>query len=369
MKHGSVVTPKERRMRLESELKTGLNSIGSIEFEGETVHCENLIGATTLPLGVAGPLVMQNNASAYIPLATTEGALVASVNRGCKAIAQSGGAAVDVEPVGVTRGPVFAVANRKEAKSFTVWLKKNFALLAETAAGTSNHLKLLRLDSKTVGTYVFVRFSFDTGDAMGMNMATIAADRMADRIRQETGIRCIAVSGNYCIDKKPALINFLQGRGKSGWAEAVIPAPVLADVLKTTPEALHEVWMAKCIMGSIASGSLGYNAHYANVVAAFFAATGQDLAHVVEGSMGVTAVRVLENRDTHISVYLPAIMIGTVGGGTKLKVKQEAISITGVSSSVDLAKVLAGAVLAGELSLLASLAEGSLAKAHSKLGR
>jgi hydroxymethylglutaryl-CoA reductase (NADPH) len=177
------------------------------------------------------------------------------------------------------------------------------------------------------------------------------------------------VSGNYCIDKKPALINFLQGRGKSGWAEAVIPASVTADVLKTTPEALHEVWMAKCIMGSIASGSLGYNAHYANVVAAFFAATGQDLAHVVEGSMGVTAVRILENRDMHISVYLPAIMIGTVGGGTKLKVKQEAISITGVSSSVDLAKVLAGAVLAGELSLLASLAEGSLAIAHSKLGR
>lgn len=369
MKRGKEITPDERRTRLESELKTELKTIGSVAFEGETVHCENLIGATTLPLGVAGPLVMRNFRSSYVPLATTEGALVASVNRGCKALALSGGADVEVEPVGVTRGPVFAVADRNEAKFFAGWMKEHFALLAETASGTSRHLKLLRLETKQVGTYVFVRFSFDTGDAMGMNMATIATDRIADLIRQETGIRCIAVSGNFCIDKKPAVINFMEGRGKSAWSEAVVPASVVGEVLKTTPEAVEEVWMAKCIMGSIASGSLGYNAHYANVVAAFFAATGQDLAHVVEGSMGVTTVRVLENRDLYVSVYLPAIMLGTVGGGTKLKAKREAISITGVTNSTDLAKVLAGAVLAGELSLLASLAEGSLAKAHSKLGR
>jgi hydroxymethylglutaryl-CoA reductase (NADPH) len=156
------------------------------------------------------------------------------------------------------------------------------------------------------------------------------------------------------------------------WAEARITKQIVASHLKTTPEKLFDVWLNKCIMGSIMSGSLGFNAQYANVIAALFIATGQDLAHVVEGSMGVTTIKVLPNGDLYCSVYLPAVLLGVVGGGTQLATQKEAIQILSLpetESSKALAEITAGAVLAGELSLLSSLAEGTLGKAHKALGR
>jgi len=204
---------------------------------------------------------------------------------------------------------------------------------------------------------------------MGMNMATIATDKIVSYIENKTKVPCLAISGNFCVDKKPAWLNFISGRGRRVWAEAVVKKDLVKIILKTNPQKLFDVWLAKCMMGSIMSGSMGFNSHFANVVAAFFAATGQDLAHVVEGSMGVTTMKILESGDLYVSVYLPAVMIGTIGGGTKLAIKKEALSIMKVTSSDALAEILGCAVLAGELSLLSSLAEGSLAKAHTRLGR
>lgn len=366
-------TAKERREFLEEKLKIKLGTIAKAFVDSEkTIHCENLIGATTLPLGVAGPLEIKGEyveGGFYIPLATTEGALVASVNRGCKAINLSGGTRVSVENVGTTRGPVFETSGIKESLTFKNWLNKNFNLLKSKAEKTSSHLRLKKLGTRIVGRYVYVRFYFDTQEAMGMNMATIATDLMAQFIEEKTKIKCLSISGNFCIDKKPAWLNFLSGRGKKVWAEIILKKEVVKQVLKTTPEKFFEVWLAKCMIGSAMSGSLGFNAHFANVIVAFFAATGQDLAHVVEGSMGITTSKVLKNSDLYVSVYLPAVMIGTVGGGTKLKTKQEGLSIIGAKTSIELAEVLGGAVLAGEISLLASLAEGTLSKAHEKLGR
>ncbi len=339
----------------------------------EDIHCENLIGETTLPLGVAGPLKVQSSKfkvqSYYVPLATTEGALVASANRGCKVITESGGALVNSHKIGTTRGPVFYTGSIKRGEEFYRWLKKNERLLAKVAEGTSTHLKFKKYYIRTVSNYAFIRFYFDTRNAMGMNMVTIATQKIIELIEKETGIKCLSIAGNFDIDKKPAWLNFIDNRGFKVWAEVIIPEKVVKVVLKTTPNKIFDVWLAKCMIGSAMSGSLGFNAQFANIVAAFFAATGQDLAHVVEGSMGITIVKVLENMDLYFSVYLPAIMLGTVGGGTKLKTKQEALSIIGVKTSNELAEVLAGAVLAGEISLLASLAEGSLAKVHERLGR
>lgn len=338
----------------------------------EYIHCENLIGATTLPVGVVGPLQIKGEfveAGFYIPLSTTEGALVASVNRGCKAVTQSGGVNVQIHRIGPTRGPVFYTGSLKESKKFYNWIKKNEKKLAKVAEETSSHLKFKKLDMRTLSNYAFIRFYFDTEDAMGMNMVTIATQKIADYIEKETKYKCLSVAGNFDIDKKPSWLNFINNRGFKGWAEGIIPRKIVADVLKSTPQEIFEVWLGKCMLGSIMSGSLGFNSHFANIVAAFFAATGQDLAHVVEGSLGVTVAKVLPNGDLYFSIYMPAIMLGTVGGGTKLKTKQEALSIIGVKKSVELAEVLLGAVLAGELSLLSSLAEGSLAKAHQKLGR
>jgi len=366
-------TTKERREYLEKTLNVKLNKIAQIETDEENIHCENLIGSTTVPLGVAGSLKIQNSEfriqNYFIPLATTEGALVASVSRGCKAINLSGGAKTFVENVGVTRGPVFETSGLQESFVFKKWLKDNFELLKMEAEKTSSYLKLKKLGTRIVGTYVYVRFYFDTDQAMGMNMITIATDSINRLIETKTKIKCLSVSGNFCIDKKPAWLNFISGRGKRVWAEVILRKEVVKEVLKTTPEKFFEVWLAKCMIGSAMSGSLGFNAHFANIVAAFFASTGQDLAHVVEGSMGVTTAKILDNGDLYVSVYLPSVMLGIVGGGTKLKIKQEALSIIGTKTSLQLAEVLGGAVLAGEISLLASLAEGSLAETHEKLGR
>ena len=367
-------TTKERREFLEKELRVRLENISKAHVDDEkTIHCENLIGTTSLPLGVAGPITVKNEElrikNYYLPLATTEGALVASVSRGCKAINLSGGATSFVENVGVTRGPVFETSGLGESMEFKKWLEDNFKLLKVEAEKTSSYLKLKKLGTRVAGTYVYVRFYFDTGMAMGMNMVTIATDEMSRFIEKNTKVKCLSVSGNFCVDKKSAWSNFILGRGKKVWADVTLKKEVVKEVLKTTSEKFFEVWLAKCIIGSAISGSLGFNAHFANIVVAFFAATGQDLAHVVEGSMGVTTSKVLKNGDLYVSVYLPAVMIGTVGGGTKLKIKQEALSIIGTKSSVKLTEVLGGAVLAGEISLLASLAEGSLSKTHQKLGR
>jgi len=365
---------EKRREFLEKTLKIKLSQIKKAHIEDEKNICgENLIGETTLPLGVAGPVKVKTFKSKikkyYIPLSTTEGALIASVNRGCKAINQSGAVTFYIQEIGVTRGPVYETKNLRKGFWFINWLKQNEKEIKAAAEKTSSHLQYLRFEAKVIGFYTFVRFYFKTGEAMGMNMATFATESINQFIKQKTGINCLALSGNFCLDKKPGWLNFLSGRGISLWAEVVIKKEVIEEILKTTAEKIYEVWLAKNMIGSTLSGSLGFNAHFTNIVAAFFAATGQDLAHVVEGSLGVTATKILTGGNLYFSIYLPALMLGMVGGGTKLAVKKEAISLTGAKNKEELAKILGAAVLAGELSLLASLAQGSLANAHQKLGR
>lgn len=375
---------KDRRNALEKETKVRLQNIGHFSFDEAVVsyrNCENLIGVSQIPLGIAGPLKIKNQ-SYYLPLATTEGALVASVSRGCKTISLSGGASVYAYRVGTTRGPVFYTGSLKKNKEVYQWINKNELRMQKTAQKTSSHIKLLKTKISSVGNYVFARFSFDTQDAMGMNMVTIASEAMCRIIEKETGATLVSVAGNFDIDKKPAYLNFIENRGFKAWADVVLSKEVVKDVLKTTPEKIFDVWLAKCMIGSAMSGSLGFNAHFANVAAAIFLATGQDAAHVTEASMGITTTKVLKNGDLYFSVYLPDLMVGTVGGGTNLATQKEALSILGVSgampagrqgnegkNSQKFAEIIAAAVLAGEISLLASLSEGTLAKAHEKLAR
>ena len=298
--------------------------------------------------------------------------MVASVSRGAKAITASGGANAYAYRVGQTRGPVFYVKSLGEEKKFYQWIKKNEEKLKNAAESTSRHLKLKKVKVRGLANYVFVRFSFDTQDAMGMNMVTIATQSAVDVIEKETEAKCLSVAGNYDIDKKPAWLNFINNRGFKVWAEAIIKKEILEDVLKTTADKFFDVWLAKCMIGSAMSGSLGFNAQYANIIAATFIATGQDPAHVVDGSLGITTAKVLQKGDLSVSVYLPALSIGTVGGGTGLATQKEALSILGVwgAGKVEkFAEIVGAAVLAGEISLLSSLSEGTLAKAHEKLAR
>lgn len=360
----------ERRNALEKKLDVDLKNVGSFSLDESVAsarNCENMIGVAQVPIGIAGPLQIEKR-EYYIPLATTEGALVASISRGCKAITESGGALVDSHRVGATRGPVFRVKDLRESDTLYKFLNEHIDELKIIAKKTSGHLTLEKFLTRGVGRYRFVRFVFDTEDAMGMNMATIASEALATHIEKETGISCLAVAGNFDIDKKPSWLNFIENRGTKVWAEVVIPKNVLTQVLKTTAQNVYDVWLAKCMIGSAMAGSLAFNAQYANVVAAMFLATGQDLGHVGEASMGITTAEV-DGEDLYISVCLPDLMVGTVGGGTGLATQKEALSIIGVKNSQELAQVIGAAVLAGEISLLASLSEGTLAKAHQRLAR
>jgi len=370
-------TIDERRKFIEEKIKTHLSATAvypkDLE-EAQFKNCENMIGAIQIPLGIAGPLLIQGKYAKgeyYIPLATTEGALVASVSRGCKALTLSSGAKVYTENVGMTRGSLFTTNNLAESFRLKNWLEDNFAQVAKRAQATSSHLTLKKIFTKVVGRNVFVRFSFDTEEAMGMNMVTIAAEAIAELVTTETKAECVALAGNFDIDKKPAWLNSILGRGRQVWAEAVIPEEVIKSVLKTTSFKIHEVVVRKCLIGSAIAGSLGFNAHFANIMAAIFLAFGQDAAHVVEGSLGITTTELI-GKDLYISIYLPALAVGTVGGGTNLPAQKEAFTIlgfTGKERTSQFAETIAGAVLAGELSLLASLAQGTLASSHRRLAR
>lgn len=374
------VDVSSRRKAVEDHLHTNLSNIGTYSLDAKkasTNNCENMIGVAQVPLGVAGPLKIISQSSTlnyYIPLATTEGALVASINRGCKAITESGGAQVYSKKVGITRAPVFQVKNIAEGSKFITWLEKHFSQVKKIAESTSSHLTLLDTKPWLLGRSLYVRFVFDTQDAMGMNMATIATTEIVKFIEKETNTRCIAVSGNMCVDKKPNYLNFIEGRGYTIWADTVIPEKVIASVLKIEKTKILEVAERKLHHASILSGTIGANAHMANVLSAIFLATGQDLAHVSECSTGVTTVEDTKE-GLYISVYLPDLAVGTVGGGTALATQKEALSLMTEKAEgekmtgEEFARKIGGAVLAGEISLLSSLAEHSLARAHERLGR
>lgn len=370
-------TVSERRKALEKKLGITLSNIGTYSIDeaiASKKNCENMIGVAQIPLGIAGPLAFSTGETCLVPLATTEGALVASVNRGSKAIMESGGVNVSVERVGVTRGPVFRVESIEEGQKLEQYLKTQVSKIKETAEQTSSHLTFKGYSVVPAGKYRYVRFVFDTQEAMGLNMITIATDAIVMLIKKDTDIDCIALSGNFCVDKKPSWQNSINGRGYRVQAEITISSEILTKVLKTTAQTAYEVWLAKCMIGSALSGSMGFNAQFANVVAALFIATGQDPAHVTEGSIGMTTTEIVNN-DLYVSVNLPDLLIGTVGGGTGLATQQESLSLMGLDKgqegkrSEQFAKIIAATVLAGEISLLASLEQGTLAQAHVRLGR
>jgi hydroxymethylglutaryl-CoA reductase (NADPH) len=373
-----------RRKAVEKLTGATLNALGAYVIDADSSskrNIENMIGAVQVPVGIAGPLAVKGeyaNGEFYIPLATTEGALVASVNRGCKAITSAGGARVRIFNDEMTRAPVFAVADVVEAQRVVNWVKEpeNFTKLKKATRETTKHGELVRIDPYVVADNVFLRCAFDTKDALGMNMVTIATDRLADIIVDELDIRLVALSGNMCVDKKPAAINLIEGRGKNVVAETSIPRSIIQDVLKTTPESMADVHYRKNMLGSAKAGSLGFNAHAANVIAAMFIATGQDPAHVVDASTAITSLSV-RGDELSASVSTPSLPVGTVGGGTSIKTQHECLSIMDVAGGGDppgahakkFAEIVCCAVLAGEVSLIAAHAARHLARAHATLGR
>jgi len=371
-----------RRGFIESETGTTLDNLGIFSIDVERVvkrNCENMIGTVQVPVGIAGPLLVNGehaHGNYYLPLATTEGALVASVNRGCTAITKAGGAEVRILHDGMTRAPVFAARSISHAKQVVDWVTGHIADLRTAAESTTSHGKLIDIMPFVAGTSVFFRMNFDTKDAMGMNMVTIASAKVAELIAQGTGARLVALSGNMCTDKKPAAINGILGRGRSVVAGIALSHDLISQVLKTDAATLFEVNYRKNLVGSARAGSMGFNAHAANVVAAMFIACGQDAAHSIDGSTCLTTVDPTPT-GVYVSVTLPSLPVGTVGGGTGIATQQECLNLLGVAgggtpagtNAKKLAEIIASGVLAGELSLLGALAAQHLARAHQQLGR
>ncbi|MBS3046410.1 hydroxymethylglutaryl-CoA reductase [Enterobacter mori] len=378
LKHAATL----RRQAMALRYGVNLQACGEYTLDEAGAHCENMIGATQVPLGVAGPLILRgkygDEAPRYIPLATTEGALIASVSRGCQALSAVGGVTVHVEDPGITRAPVLRTRGIEHSQQTVSWIDAHREEIRQLCEQGSRFLKLQEILPGMVGSSLYLRFRFTCGDAMGMNMATLACERVIHQlIEPATGAICISISGNVCTDKKSAAINFIHGRGKRIFAEAEIDKETLLSTLKTQADALCEVQYRKNLLGSAMARSSGFNAHHANIIAAFYLACGQDIAQVAESADGITCVEDRGNGAIYASIMLPDTPLATVGGGTSLATQREALALMGIipgerptgEDTMRLAEMLGGAVLAGELSLLSAQASHHLGRAHQQLGR
>ncbi|KAF7728610.1 3-hydroxy-3-methylglutaryl-coenzyme A (HMG-CoA) reductase isozyme [Apophysomyces ossiformis] len=338
--------------------------------------CENVIGYMPIPVGVAGPMNIDGD-NIHIPMATTEGCLVASTARGCKAINAGGGATTIVVADGMTRGPCVEFPSVSQAAECKRWIEQEGEeVIVSAFNSTSRFARVRKLKVALAGKLVYIRFSTTTGDAMGMNMISKGCEKSLSVISEHfPDMQIISLSGNYCTDKKPAAINWIEGRGKSVVAEAVIPGAVVENVLKTSVSALVELNISKNLIGSAMAGSVGgFNAHAANILTAVYLATGQDPAQNVESSNCITLMKAInDGQDLHISCTMPSIEVGTIGGGTILPPQQSMLDMLGVrgphptepgKNAQRLARIICAAVMAGELSLCAALAAGHLVKAH-----
>lgn len=375
-------------IRREALQRTTGKSLAGLPLEGFNYDailgqcCEMPVGYVQIPVGIAGPLLL-DGMEYSVPMATTEGCLVASTNRGCKAIYASGGATSALLRDGMTRAPVVRFSSAKRAAELMFFLENphNFDTLSLVFNSSSRFARLQTIKSAIAGKNLYIRFTCSTGDAMGMNMVSKGVQNVLDFLANEfPDMDVIGISGNYCSDKKPAAVNWIEGRGKSVVCEAIIKEEVVKKVLKTNVASLVELNMLKNLTGSAIAGALGgFNAHASNIVSAIYIATGQDPAQNVESSHCITMMEAInDGKDLHVSVTMPSIEVGTVGGGTQLASQSACLNLLGVkgaskevpgSNSRLLARIVAGAVLSGELSLMSALAAGQLVNSHMRYNR
>lgn len=346
-------------------------------------NCEIVVGYVPIPVGLCGPLLL-NGETVFVPMATTEGCLVASTNRGCKAISQAGnGATAVIVKDGITRAPCVRMPSAAQAARLKLWCDEpgNFARLKAAFESTTSFGKLQQCAPTVAGKNVYLRLQCFSGDAMGMNMVSKGSLAVIECLKNEfPELTLVALSGNMCTDKKAAAVNWIEGRGKSVVVEAVIPKDVVKSTLKTTVSAMVHTNLHKNLIGSAMAGTIGgFNAHASNIVTAVFLATGQDPAQNVESSNCITLLEeVPDTGDLWVSCTMPSLEVGTVGGGTSLEAQSACLRAMGCQGGCSaragehaqkLAQIVAAATMAGELSLLAALAANTLVAAHMQHNR
>ncbi len=339
-------------------------------------NIENFIGTIKMPVGLAGPLRVNGlcaQGDYYVPLATTEAALVASYHRGASVVTLAGGCTTVILNEGVTRAPAYAFSSLLEAGTFVQWCLARTDELRAVAESTTRHGRLQDLRFAIEGNHVYLIFDFTTGDASGQNMVTIATQAVCDHIAGSCPVKpqYFFVESNMSGDKK-ASAQSLQGvRGRKVSAEVRIARKIVTRHLHTTPEKMVDYWRTSAL-GGVLSGTIGVQGHYSNGLAALFIACGQDAACVSEAAVGVTRFEVGPEGELYGAVTLPNLIVGTVGGGTGLPTQRACLEILGLAGpghARALSEVCAALALSGEISIIAALAAGQFTQAHAKLAR
>lgn len=338
-------------------------------------NVENFTGVAQIPLGFAGPLTINGEHAQgefLIPLATTEGTLVASYNRGIKLLNLSGGVKCTVVADAMQRAPVFVFDDARGARDFVRWVGENIAVIREQAEATSSVAKLDNIDCYQSNKFAYLRFNYTTGDAAGQNMvgrATFAACSWI--LDHYSGIQRFFLESNFATDKKASQVNIMRTRGKRVTAEAIVPRDVLIQNMRVTPEQLSYHYGVANI-GSLLAGVNNNGLHSANAITALFIATGQDVANVSESSAGILYTELTPENDLYISITIPSLIVATYGGGTGLATQKECLGILGCIGKGKVnkfAEIVAGTVLAGELSLASAISSLDWVSSHEQYGR
>lgn len=372
-------TDNRRQFLFEQTQKNYTSLMGHQPFENWSSlegNIENFVGMTTVPTGVIGPVRVIGSAAHgdfFVPMATTEGALVASYHRGAKACYLAGGATSICLVECVQRSPVFKFQNLTFLGEFLLWVLQHAESYAGIVSSTSQHARLQDLKTNIEGNHLILTFEFHTGDASGQNMVTLCTNAICQFILEHCPVKpeLWFIEGNYSGDKKATALSFTSVRGKKVTAEIELPEKIVTDVLKSTPRLMTEYWRSSTI-GIIQSGAMGAQGHFANGLTAIFLATGQDVACVSEAATGITRMETTSTGSLYASVTLPNLIVGTVGGGTGLSTQRECLEMMdcfGAGKARRLAEICGAVVLAGELSIAAALASGHFSAAHQKLGR
>ena len=367
-----------RRSVVTQETGAELSHTGSFSFDPAVLpgNIEAFSGIVQMPLGFAGPLLVNGEHAQgefYIPMATTEGTLLASYSRGMRLTREAGGITTTVIDDAMQRAPVFVFENARFARDFGHWVDAHLAQIAAVAAETTQSGKLVRIEQYSMGKMRWLRFCYTTGDAAGQNMVSKATRHACMWIlsQQPVGLEHFSLAANFDTDKKHSQVNALHTRGKRVVAEITLPAKLIQEVMHTTGAALFKQRQLSN-MGALMAGSVNNGAHFANGITAMFIACGQDVANVAESSAGFVHGELKDNGDYYFSVTIPALIVATYGGGTGLPTQKECLNVLGCYGQgkvYKLAEIVAATVLCGELSLASAIVSDQWVSSHDRLGR
>jgi hydroxymethylglutaryl-CoA reductase (NADPH) len=367
-----------RRAFVAEQTGASLDHVGSYSLDPAKLpgNIEHFTGVAQVPIGIAGPVLVNGEHAQgefYVPLATTEGTLVASYNRGMKLITMAGGVTTTVVKESMQRAPVFQFPSAREARDFSQWLSEHEAEAKAAAETTTSTGKLVEIERYLAGRFCFTRFDYTTGDAAGQNMVGKATWAACEWIKANyPGGLVYALEGNLATDKKHSQINNLQTRGRRVIAEIVLPDELVRQVLNTSTANLYRMRQISGGVGNWLAGSINNGSHSANGLTAMFIATGQDAANVAESHAAHVYAELRENGDYYYSITLPSVICATYGGGTGLATQRECLEMMGCYGSgkvLKLVEIMAATVVAGELSLGAAVVADEWVSSHDKYGR